>query len=198
MSVRQKQKNKNAKKERIKKMTNYETMNNTTRTANANTAARGERARQMNAEYAAKKAAANQANARVEILDKEKETEDNSLVTIWATIRFICHFLPILTSIAMLIAYTCNPSNFVADYILMPIAFIGWIAAIIAKPFGIIKSVFSISWKVFKFFFFMPVFLVSTTAAIAAGIVSFGILTMIAVFAPAVFTIILLIKEMKE
>ena len=180
-------------------MTNYETMNNTTRTANANTAARGERARQMNAEYAAKRAtAANQANARPQTFDNAKETDDNSLATIWATIRFVCHFLPILTSIAMLIAYTCNPSNFVADYILVPIAFIGWIAAIIAKPFAIIKSVFSISWKVFKFFFFMPVFLVSTTAAFAAGIVTFGILTMIAVFAPAVFTIILLIKEMKE
>ena len=176
-------------------MTNYERANINYTAANRTSTA--ERTNTANA-YARNAAYEKGANTQRVNATAEKETERKSLSEIWEDIRFVCHFLPIITSIAMIIAYCFNPSNFIADYILMPIAVTGWIAAIIARPFAIIKSVFGISWKVFKFFFFMPIFLVSTTAAIAAGIVTFGLLAMVAMFAPAVFTISALIKDCKE
>ena len=53
---------------------------------------------------------------------------------IFKTIRTVCHFLPLLISLAWLIYWIFNPANWVADYILAPMMMIGWISLIIARP----------------------------------------------------------------
>ena len=55
---------------------------------------------------------------------------------IWAIVRCVCHFVPLITSIVWILYYAFDPSNFIVDYILAPIMIIGWIAALVARPIG--------------------------------------------------------------
>ncbi len=133
--------------------------------------------------------------ANADEIRPEAVPTSDSRPDILATLYVIAHFLPLLTSIALLINFLFAPSNFVADYILLPIAAVGWLSAIIVRPLAIIKTVLSKSWAVFKFFFGFPVFLVSTTTAVVCGVIAFSVLTMAAVFAPAAFTICFFLKD---
>ena len=123
----------------------------------------------------------------------------DTFCTIFAKIRLACHFLPILTSVAWLIHTVFDPSNFVSDYILVPLLFIGWISALLARPLKFIKVAFclvtgglSIGWTICPLF---PMCIATAGIGLALGATA---ALFIVAYAPAAITIYCFIKDRLE
>lgn len=132
-------------------------------------------------------------------METTNKSTSTNLKNILSLIRTICHFLPLLTSLVWIIHSTLNPSNFIADYLLLPIALIGWGSALIARPLKFFTTAlklviggWTIGWAICPFF---PMCILT---ALIGALVGFFAILVILVYAPAVITILCFVKDLIE
>jgi len=124
------------------------------------------------------------------VLKKEidiKETGKDWLA-VWNKVKYVCYFLPMLTTIAFIVNWVFDIPNGIADVILFPIACVGWTAALITGPVKFMKGILrcvGIGWNL------------GTAVGIVGALIggTFGAVAGLAIviFFPTVFTMIQLV-----
>ena len=128
-------------------------------------------------------------------METTNKTFLQKLAEVWAIVYTACHFIPLISSLAWIIYYTMNPSNFVVNYILFPLMVIGWVAATIAR----FPAFLSLMGKCvgmgtsIGFIFIFPFNLAFMLVGMAFGLALAG---GIAIYAPAVVTIFCFVKDL--
>jgi len=125
----------------------------------------------------------------------KNKSQNLNIADIIDKVRFICHFLPIISTLIIILNLTVTMPNFLVDYFFVPLTFVGWIAAIIARPVEIIKAVLAVPLKVFAFIMLFPFIFISFPTALGTSIAVFGCMILLFIFAPAAYTIYFLLKE---
>ena len=120
----------------------------------------------------------------------------NTTNNIFKTIRTVCHFLPLLISLAWLIYWIFNPANWVADYILAPMMAIGWISLIIARPLKTVITGFKFIKAGLKFGYDITMIIPACyTTALIGFFIALTAFMLILMYFPAGITLYFLFSE---
>lgn len=125
-----------------------------------------------------------------------KTAKDMGSFTVWENIRFFCHFVPLLTTLAWGLYAIPDLPITVIDYFLVPLMILGWIAAIIARPLEIIKLVGRLAGKGFLVGLLIPIIPVNLFLAVIIGGAGLVAVAALLLFAPGALTIFCFVKEM--
>lgn len=102
----------------------------------------------------------------------------------WKKIKYVCYFLPILTTVAFVLNWAIDIPNVIADGILLPMACIGWLAALLTGPIkflkGVVRSTLT-GWNLGS--------VVGIVGALFGGLIGTVAGLAAILYAPAVFTI---------
>jgi hypothetical protein len=120
----------------------------------------------------------------------------NTILDVFAKFRTVCHFLPLLSSVAWVIHTAFDPSRFVSDYILVPLLVIGWAAALIARPvkfitlaIGLATGGLTLGWTICPLF---PLCIATAGIGLALGV---SAALFLVAYAPAAITIYCFVKD---
>lgn len=126
----------------------------------------------------------------------EKECMGDKIFDIWERIRLCCYFIPIITTVAFLLSYFCKIPIAVEYYTIVPMTFIGWIAAILTGPIRLIKMFLKVNLTSLKIGFdVVPFFPGCILGAFIAWLVCFAAVFYVCIYAPAAITIFLFVKD---
>lgn len=112
------------------------------------------------------------------------------LASILHTLHVACHFIPLISTPAIALVLWCNLPDLLCNLVLVPLAVIGWIAALFTGPVKFFKTVLTFitgGWSVG--FTLCPFFPLCFATGLLGAAVGFTISAFAVLFAPAVFTI---------
>lgn len=126
-----------------------------------------------------------------------EQTENvlDKILDIWERVRLCCYFVPIITTVALIIDFIFELSDFAENYIIWPMVIIGWAAAVLTGPFRLIKLIWkwiSFGWKAF---WIIPVYPICLILGCMGAVLCFAGIGYILLFAPAVVTIYYFVTE---
>lgn len=129
-------------------------------------------------------------NTEEEIFKEDVEYHPliSKTLDVWDKVRPCCYFIPIITTVAVVLSFAYDLPIYVDNYIIFPMVFVGWIAALLTGPFRLLKLIL-------KFISFVGQAAIVGIFGCIGFILCLNAIEYIFLFAPAIITIIYFFRD---